>query len=193
MATVKKIRMINGVKMMNIEELLLQFEPMIYDFVKRCLLEINTSSYDYEDYYQFGVQALCEAFNIYDESKGCFSTLLTIQLKGMKSRIKTNLFAKKRGSGNISYISLNASDDGCIGIEKNLIDEEYGYNELEDNDFFNWVLSKLTDEEKIIFSTILGDKTSLKSSNLSNVSRMTVYRKTVKLKEKLKHILKCAC
>ncbi|WP_294402482.1 hypothetical protein [uncultured Clostridium sp.] len=195
MATVKEIKTISkGIRLMSLEEVFAEFEPMIKQFAGQCSKEISTSNYEWCDYYQFGAQSLCEAYDEYKVEKGCFSTLLVYKLKGMKSIIKSNLFAQKRGGGCDEFTSLDDTEnkDTIKTIKDASAYEEPGFIEFEDRELISWLLSKLSDNEKRTLNFMLGDRTSVEESTVIGISRMTIHRRKLKLKEKIKIILKQA-
>lgn len=189
---IKNIVFSNGTcKEMNIEQLCIQFEDMIYKFAYKCvgsLKGFKNNVEEFEDFYQQGMIELVKVFELYDE-KHCFSTLLQIRLD---NALKYNLrkYSFKKRVVNDSLISLNMISDDGRSYEDVVGDRDFCLEEIENKLDILMILQELNEEEKEIFKFLLEqEKTKLQLSKELNISRPTLDNRIELVRDKVKRII----
>lgn len=174
-------------KEMTHEMAMKQFVEARNKFAHRCNMNLLTLGMDIEDFQQIGDMVILYAYDKYDIEKGaCFSTLVTNEFKSKYSRMVANITAQKRGGGETDFLSINDdSDEAQSSIEKFLGEDENGYEELENNELFQQVVSMLNTKELKVFPVILGYIGLSELSRQTGIPRMTLHRRIEALRIKL--------
>lgn len=174
---------------MTTEEVLMQFDGMMKKFATTCILEVPQSSnnnYEKEDYLSIAQLTLLESLETYDIEKASFSTYLTNQLRGQKTKLLSALGSKKRDDRGFGLVSLNS-----VGDEGEEVSEVIGTfdEELENSDIgldIKILFNSLTEEEKLIFNFLYQEQlTKVEFAKQLGIQRSTLDRRIAKLQTKL--------
>ena len=174
---------------MTTEEVLMQFDGMMKKFATTCILEVPQSSnnnYEKEDYLSIAQLTLLESLETYDIEKASFSTYLTNQLRGQKTKLLSALGSKKRDDRGFGLVSLNS-----VGDEGEEISEVIGTfdEELENSDIgldIKILFNSLSEEEKLIFNFLYQEQlTKVEFAKQLGIQRSTLDRRIAKLQTKL--------
>ena len=174
---------------MTTEEVLMQFDGMMKKFATTCILEVPQSSnnnYEKEDYLSIAQLTLLESLETYDIEKASFSTYLTNQLRGQKTKLLSALGSKKRDDRGFGLVSLNS-----VGDEGEEVSEVIGTfdEELENSDIgldIKILFNSLSEEEKLIFNFLYQEQlTKVEFAKQLGIQRSTLDRRIAKLQTKL--------
>lgn len=173
----KKIK-INGMGIieMNIDEVIVKFKKMVFDFAHECEREFKNYDYNvegFEDYVQIGNMEIMRAFETYDYEKDvCFSTYVTKCLKNRFLMIYRKLNAKKRKKNNT--ISLNQEVESNSSIESLIATKEEKYFVKDKNSLEQFIKNNMTKEEIIYLMMDIKKLTSNSSKILTYSSSYTL-------------------
>ena len=174
---------------MTTEEVLMQFDGMMKKFATTCILEVPQSSnnnYEKEDYLSIAQLTLLESLETYDIEKASFSTYLTNQLRGQKTKLLSALGSKTRDDRGFGLVSLNS-----VGDEGEEVSEVIGTfdEELENSDIgldIKILFNSLSEEEKLIFNFLYQEQlTKVEFAKQLGIQRSTLDRRIAKLQTKL--------
>lgn len=175
--------------MINIEEHFGLVHKVVNKYFKR------TNLYEYDDLFQVGCVGLCKAVNIFDESRGKFSTIATHcitnelrhHFRGDKWRMGTN---KLRTQG-IAEVPLSIDyeregEDGST-LENNNIFVDSFENTVTDALFVRDILKRLNDKERLVINlSYLKNKSQFEIGQILGVSQVQVSRLKTRALSKLR-------
>lgn len=180
----KNIILKSGVtQVMTIDEVIVQFRPLISRFTNRCVNMSRTQ--EKEDYEQIAMIKIFECFVDYDE-KHVFTTRLITKLKGEVSKIASYDESFKRNA--YKKTSIDAQTEEEESIADKVGDIDYGIECYAEDECIKEIMSKLSVSERHMYTHIIDGGMSVNQySQMLGTSRQAEnyrYRKLVnKLRE----------
>ncbi len=156
-------------------------------YIKKSSKNIYLCGYSSEDLLQLGYYSLVKAVRGYDGSRD----FLPYALKAISGNYNYEI---RKAARHNAYISLQSSTEDGICLEDKLssamdLESEYLLKECQE-ELYN-ALNALNHEEKELIAWLYFHKKSLTSYALyKNMSYRTLYKRKIKLLEKLKNLLK---
>lgn len=160
----KKIRNIKNnvviVREMTVEDTFTEFKGLINTYVKRA--SIAAPFEEIEDLRQQVLMTVVETFEEYNVEYGtAFSTLLTVNLRGMISTLKAYENAEKRSKYLKISMSLPTDSGEETTIEDGIGTEDESFEDVVHSDLIRNMFMYLSDEEKEMYVYMIDRNMSL--------------------------------
>lgn len=185
----KNIILKSGVmQTMTIEEVIVQFKPLISKFTSRCVNMSRTQ--EKEDYEQIAMIKIFECFSDYDE-KHVFTTRLITKLKGEISKIASYDESFKRNA--YKKTSIDAQTEDEENVADKIGDIDYGIECYAEDECVSEIMSKLSIPERHMYTHIIDGGMSVnKYAQMLGTSRQAENYRYKKLVNKLREMYICA-
>lgn len=171
-------------KILSGEEVIKEFEGITKWYINR----YNIEGYDNEDIYQTCLLEIYNAYIKYDYNKGIkFSTFANAFIKNKIKRLLRDSTAKKRYNqkGNDLSLDKEYTEEGATLLNFLSCDETIE-EKVTTNVFYKQIINNLTEDEIKLIPVIIGVKSTQKLGDELGVSKVTIHKRTKKLKERIR-------
>ena len=176
------------VQAMTIDEVIIQFKPLISRFTNRCVNMSKTQ--EKEDYEQIAMIKIFECFNDYDEQH-VFTTRLMTKLKGEVSKIASYDESFKRNA--YKKTSMDAQTEEEESIADKIGDVDFGIEYYAEDECINEIMNQLNIPERHMYIHIIDGGMSVNQyAQMIGTSRQAENYRYRKLVKKLREMYICA-
>ncbi len=145
------------------KQLATQNHNLIYGFAHKYKLDLD-------EYYDLLAIAYCEAVEVYDANKGELSTIAYLKMQQAVERYK------KQYRHRFYYEPYTYS-------------REHGYDEVDNNDLYDYIRTQLTNKQVIVFDYWLEGYSQSDIADILNVSKQNIQQIVQKCIDKIKEEL----